>query len=73
MKQAIMFSPRPVNISQRVRNALTQPDICHRNTEFTELLHDIKSLLKNILCFGDEYEIVILSGSDTLAIEIMMT
>jgi 2-aminoethylphosphonate-pyruvate transaminase len=73
MKRAIIFSPGPANISERVRNALAQHDICHRDREFTNLLTDVKGLLKQILKFEDRYEVVILSGSGTLAIESLLT
>lgn len=65
----IIFSPGPANISERVRRALCLPDICHRGSEFSELLREIRSLVLKVLDLGDKYESVILGGSGTLAIE----
>lgn len=36
----IIFSPGPANITERVRQALTNPDIGHRESEFTDLLQE---------------------------------
>jgi 2-aminoethylphosphonate-pyruvate transaminase len=70
----IIFSPGPANISERVRSALTLPDICHRDTEFSELLAEVKALMAKALGIEKKpYEIVILSGSGTLAIESLLT
>jgi 2-aminoethylphosphonate-pyruvate transaminase len=65
----IIFSPGPANISERVRRALTLPDICHRDDEFSALLKEIKELLAKAAGVNtDRHEIGILSGSGTLAI-----
>jgi len=70
----IIFSPGPANISKRVRKALTLPDICHRDVEFSELLAEVKSLMAKALGIENKtYEIVLFSGSGTLAIEALMT
>lgn len=73
MKRTIIFSPGPANISERVRNALTLPDICHRDDEFTDLLGDVKGLIAKALKIDDSYGIVLFSGSGTLAIESLLT
>lgn len=41
----VLLNPGPVNVSERVRRALLQPDICHRESEFSELLTDIRQKL----------------------------
>jgi len=70
----IIFSPGPANISDRVRNALTLPDICHRDVEFSELFQETRMLLTEALHVDSEHhEIVLLSGSGTLAIESLIT
>ena len=35
----MLLNPGPVNVSERVRQALMKPDLCHRESEFTDLLH----------------------------------
>lgn len=70
----IIFSPGPANISERVRKALTLPDIGHREEEASRLLDDIKTLLARVLNIeGQDYAVVIFSGSGTLAIEALIT
>ena len=41
----MLLNPGPVNVSERVRQALMKPDLCHRESEFTELLHAIQALV----------------------------
>ncbi len=67
----ILLNPGPVNVSERVRQALLRPDICHRESEFTELLHRIQDkLLKAFVPDAEsEYAAVILTGSGTSAVE----
>jgi len=70
----IIFSPGPANITERVRKALTLPDIGHRDEEFNLLLKDVKTLLaKAFNIDGQPYEIALFSGSGTLAIEALIT
>jgi len=69
----IIFSPGPANISERVRNALILPDICHRGEEFSELLKGVKGLIAKALGIEDgAYEIVFFSGSGTLGMESLL-
>lgn len=67
----ILLNPGPVNVSDRVRRALNGPDICHRESEFAELLHRIQQKLLRAFVPGAEsdYVAVVLSGSGTAAVE----
>jgi 2-aminoethylphosphonate-pyruvate transaminase len=67
----ILLNPGPVNVSDRVRQALLQPDICHRESDFSELLTDIRQKLLKAFLPGkeDEYTAVVLTGSGTAAVE----
>ena len=67
----ILLNPGPVNVSDRVRQALLQPDICHRESEFTELLADIRQKLLKVFVPGeeDEYTAIVLTSSGTAAVE----
>ena len=67
----ILLNPGPVNVSDRVRQALLQPDICHRESECSELLNDIRQRLLKAFVPGeeDEYTAIILTGSGTAAVE----
>ena len=67
----ILLNPGPVNVSERVRQALLRPDICHRESEFTELLHRIQGKLLKAFVPGaeSEYVAVVITGSGTAAVE----
>jgi 2-aminoethylphosphonate-pyruvate transaminase len=67
----ILLNPGPVNVSERVRQALLKPDICHRESEFTELLHRIQAKLLKAFVPGaeSEYVAVVITGSGTAAVE----
>ena len=67
----ILLNPGPVNVSERVRKALQRPDICHRESEFAELLHGIRQKLLKAFVPGaeSEYTAVVLTGSGTAAVE----
>ena len=41
----ILLNPGPVNVSERVRQALLKPDICHRESEFNDLVEGIQDKL----------------------------
>jgi 2-aminoethylphosphonate-pyruvate transaminase len=67
----ILLNPGPVNVSERVRQALLKADICHRESEFTDLLHDIQAKLLKAFVPGAEaeYAAVLITGSGTAAVE----
>ena len=67
----ILLNPGPVNVSERVRKALLRPDLCHRESEFAELLHGIRQKLLKAFVPGAEsdYTVVALTGSGTAAVE----
>ena len=69
----IIFSPGPANISERVRSALTLPDIGHRESEFSELLLETRSLLLQVCGVPKGYACAVLSGSGTTGIEAAIT
>ena len=69
----LILSPGPANISERVRNALTNPDIGHRESEFSTLLTETRSLLLEICGVTRGYACATLTGSGTTGIEASIT
>src|SRR5262245_6596512 len=67
----VLLNPGPVNVSERVRQALRRPDICHREAEFADLLHGIQAKLLKAFVPGAEsaYQAAVISGSGTSAVE----
>ena len=69
----IIFSPGPANISERVRSAMANPDIGHRESEFTEMLQETRSMLLDVCGVPEGYACAVLSGSGTTGIEASIT
>jgi 2-aminoethylphosphonate-pyruvate transaminase len=67
----VLLNPGPVNVSERVRQALLRPDICHREAECAELLQGIQAKLLKAFVPGSEHEYaaVLITGSGTSAVE----
>ncbi|HLC14840.1 MAG TPA: 2-aminoethylphosphonate aminotransferase [Thermodesulfovibrionia bacterium] len=73
-QELILLNPGPVNLTQRVRNALLSPDICHREPEFTELQETIRRALLDVYGLSSvDYASVLITGSGTAAVESMIT
>lgn len=70
----LLLNPGPVTLSDRVRQALLQEDLCHREPEFAQLTLDLKQRLLNIYpATQDSYDAIILTGSGTCAVEAMLS
>lgn len=67
----VLLNPGPVNVSERVRKALLQPDMCHREPECAELIGNIRRKLLQAFVPGheSEYTAILLTGSGTAAVE----
>jgi len=72
-KRMILLNPGPVTLSERVRNALTAGDWCHREPEFAELTREINTGLVGIYPeLHDDFDAVMMTGSGTSAVEAML-
>ncbi len=70
----ILLNPGPVVLSERVRQALLKPDLCHREQEFIKLQNKIKTdLLKIYQLPVEQWASIVFTGSGTSAMEGMMT
>ena len=67
----ILLNPGPVNVSDRVRKALAIPDMCHRESEYGELVQNVRRKLLEAFVPGaeSEYTAIVLTGSGTAAVE----
>lgn len=67
----ILLNPGPVNVSNRVRQALEGPDWCHREPESAELMDQIRTKLLKAFVPGAEsdYLAILITGSGTAAVE----
>lgn len=69
----LLLNPGPVVLSERVRNALLKPDLCHREIEFSQLQNSIREKLLAVYDLDDNYTAILLTGSGTSAMEAMVT
>lgn len=73
MKQ-LLLNPGPVCLSERVRQALLQPDLCHREDEFIALQNNIRRKLLDVYALDEkQWAAILLTGSGTSAVEAMLT
>lgn len=73
MGQEILLNPGPVNLSDRVRSALTRGDWCHREPEFARLTQAINAALASVYePLAGDYRSVVMTGSGTSAVEAML-
>lgn len=70
----ILLNPGPVVLTERVRQALLKPDLCHREPEFTQLQNSIREKLLTIYDLDpQEWAAILLTGSGTSAMEAMIS
>lgn len=73
MKKFVLLNVGPVIVPEKVRDALLQPDLCHREIEFSELLNETRRKLIKVFKASDLYSLIILGGSGTAAIEAVLS
>jgi len=71
--KTILLNPGPVNVSDRVREALNGPDLCHREPEFFDLQDAIRARLLDAFDVRRDYTSVLLTGSGTAMVEAMIS
>jgi 2-aminoethylphosphonate-pyruvate transaminase len=63
-----------VNLSERVRQAMLRPDLCHREPEFAGLQNGIREKLLQVYDLDPQrWAAVLLTGSGTAAVEAMVS
>ncbi|MDP3979959.1 MAG: 2-aminoethylphosphonate aminotransferase, partial [Chlamydiota bacterium] len=65
----ILLNPGPVNTSARVKNAQLRGDVCHRETEFSLLMQDVRQNILRAFHLERDFCSIVLSGSGTAALE----
>ncbi len=75
MKNQLLFTPGPVNVTKKVREAISKKDICHREPDFDRLLLSIESKLLKLLEIKNvtDYRAVVITGSGTAANEAILS
>jgi len=74
MNRPLLLNPGPVTLSERVRNSLLLPDLCHRESEFFDLQDEIRQRLLEVYGLDPAiWSAVLLTGSGTAAVEAMLS
>jgi len=73
MKRTVLLNPGPVNVTERVRQALLKPDLCHREKEFSDLMQLIRSKLVRAFGIQNDFDAVLTTGSGTAALEMAVS
>ena len=73
MPRTVLLNPGPVNITEKVRKAMELPDLCHRETEFSELMSSIRYKLLQAFEIEEAFTSVLISGSGTAALEMAVS
>jgi 2-aminoethylphosphonate-pyruvate transaminase len=75
MSKYLLFTPGPVNVAENLRAAISKEDICHRETDFDELLAGIEQKLLSLFQIKrpDRYRAVVITGSGTAANEAILS
>lgn len=69
-----LLNPGPINVHPRVRAALAaSPDQCHREREYLDLQGRVRARLVEAFGIAGDYEAVLVSGSGTAAMEMMIS
>jgi 2-aminoethylphosphonate-pyruvate transaminase len=64
-----LLNPGPVNTTAFVKSALVHPDMCHRDSIFSELMVSLTGRLRRIFRAGPHHSVFPLTGSGTAAME----
>lgn len=73
MKRTVLLNPGPVNVTERVRQALLKPDLCHREKEFSDLMQSIRFKLVQVFGIQNDFDAVLTTGSGTAALEMAVS
>ncbi|MCF7929815.1 MAG: aminotransferase class V-fold PLP-dependent enzyme [Spirochaetales bacterium] len=69
MRELKLFAPGPVNTTATVKKAASIPDLCHRRSDFEDIIRETGELIKELFNAGEEYLPLILTGSGTASNE----
>jgi len=69
----LLLNPGPVNVTARVRQSLTQADLCHRESEFFDLQDEARERLLAVYALDpSQWRAVLITASGTGAVESML-
>jgi 2-aminoethylphosphonate-pyruvate transaminase len=70
-RQRVLLNPGPAVVSDRIHRAVAGPDLCHREPEYSEIFSRIREKLFHVAGVGRDWELALIAGSGTAAMEAM--
>ncbi|PMS22201.1 2-aminoethylphosphonate aminotransferase [Trinickia dabaoshanensis] len=71
--KTLLLNPGPVTLTDRVRQSLLQPDLCHRESEFYDLQDEARARLLDVYRLDPKaWSAVLMTASGTGAVESMI-
>lgn len=64
-----LLNPGPVNTTAEVKSALVHRDVCHRDSNFSELMVSLTGKLRRIFRGSPDHTVCVVTGSGTSAME----
>jgi 2-aminoethylphosphonate-pyruvate transaminase len=71
-REWVLLNPGPANTSPRVRQALVGPDLCHRESEFFEVMRECRERVTRAAGAASAFDTVLFTGSGTAAVEAVL-
>ena len=68
-REWILLNPGPANTTRSVREALVMPDLCHRESEFFDVMRECRQRLTRLAGCAERFAAVLFTGSGTAAVE----
>ncbi len=65
MVKKLLFNPGPTNVSEKVREAIKTPDICHREKEFSAVLARVRAKILKVVNGSETHSAVAFVSSAT--------
>lgn len=73
MRKTVLLNVGPVMVSNAVRRALLQADLCHREIEFAEILNRVRERLTRVFKGNSQYTTIIFGASGTASLEAVIS
>src|SRR5664279_3408703 len=70
-RERVLLNPGPAVVSVRIHRAVAGPDLCHREPEYSEMFIRIREKLFRVAGVNDDWELALIAGSGTAAMEAM--
>jgi 2-aminoethylphosphonate-pyruvate transaminase len=71
-RQRVLLNPGPAVVTDRIHRAVAGPDLCHRETEYSEIFARIREKLFRVAGVNRDWELALIAGSGTAAMEAMV-